>query len=127
MFVTAIRGERPEDAGDSYPWSVPAIAAFRGLTLTKPVTFFMGENGCGKSTFLEALAVASRAAAVGAQDVGDDSTLAGARRLANALTLVSRARPATRLFFRAEDSFGFTRRIERNARELGELASATRK
>ena len=122
MFVTRVRSSGNGDFGDAYPWSVPAIAAFENLTLSKPVTFLMGENGSGKSTFLEALAIAARAAAAGARDVADDSTLAGARRLADSLTLVSRARPATRLFFRAEDAFGFTQRVERSARELRELS-----
>lgn len=122
MFVTAVRCAGPMDGDEAYPWSVPAIATFERLTFAKPVTFLMGENGSGKSTFLEALAIASRAAAVGARDVGDDSTLAGARRLADAFTLLSKARPATRLFFRAEDAFGFTQRVEREARELREIS-----
>ncbi len=35
------------------------ISAEHGLTLTKPVTFFVGENGIGKSTLIEAVAVAA--------------------------------------------------------------------
>ena len=122
MFVTHVRSSGPEDGDAAYPWSVPAIAAFESLTLSKPVTFLMGENGSGKSTFLEALAIAARAAAIGAKDVAEDPTLAGARTLADAMTLLSRARPATRLFFRAEDAFGFTQRVERSARELREIS-----
>ena len=126
MFVSAIRSNGRDASDLAYPWSVPAIAAFGRLTLAKPVTFLMGENGCGKLTLLEALAIAARAAAVGTRDLGDDDTLAGARRFADTLTLVSRARPATRLFFRAEDAFGFTRRVEREASELGALAGDLR-
>lgn len=40
---------------------VRGIKAFRGvddLFFTKPVTFFVGENGTGKSTLLEAIAIA---------------------------------------------------------------------
>ena len=126
MFVSSIRSNGRGLDDRAYPWTVPAIAAFERLELARPVTFLMGENGCGKSTFVEALAVAARAAAIGARDIADDATLAGARRFADTLTLVSRARPVTRLFFRAEDAFGFTRRVERESAELGALASDLR-
>jgi predicted ATPase len=40
----------------SYPFSVPAIAGLRELTLRSRTCFFAGENGSGKSTLLEAVA-----------------------------------------------------------------------
>jgi len=126
MFVRGVRvDDEQDDERLGYPWSVPAIRAFTSLEFTRPVTFLMGENGSGKSTFLEALAIAAKATAVGAKDLGSDATLAGASRFANALTILSKApkRSATRLFFRSEDAFGFTRRVEGGARELRELAT----
>jgi predicted ATPase len=45
----------------AYPYSLPVVrhlADFGRLPLRKPVTFFAGENGTGKSTLLEAVAVA---------------------------------------------------------------------
>jgi predicted ATPase len=42
----------------SYPFSLPAIKDFRQLHLHSKVTFVIGENGTGKSTLLEAIAVA---------------------------------------------------------------------
>lgn len=41
-----------------YPFDIELIKNFKGLEFDKPVTFFIGENGIGKSTFIEALAVA---------------------------------------------------------------------
>lgn len=41
-----------------YPFNVELVKNFDKLKLTSPVTFFVGENGVGKSTFIEALAVA---------------------------------------------------------------------
>jgi predicted ATPase len=84
----------------------------------------MGENGCGKSTLLEALAVATQAAAAGAEEVGVDATLAGARRLAGAFEIDERGFPRERAFFRAEDAFGFTKRIEREMAEIDAEADA---
>lgn len=39
-----------------YPFSIPAVAKLERLKLD-PVTFFVGENGCGKSTLIEAIAI----------------------------------------------------------------------
>jgi predicted ATPase len=41
-----------------YPYSIPAIKHLATLELHPRVTFFVGENGTGKSTLLEAIAVA---------------------------------------------------------------------
>ncbi len=40
-----------------YPFSVPAIRALESLSLHPNVTFLVGENGMGKSTLMEAIAV----------------------------------------------------------------------
>lgn len=41
-----------------YPFSLPAIYTLETLAFHPRVTFIVGENGTGKSTFLEAVAVA---------------------------------------------------------------------
>jgi predicted ATPase len=41
-----------------YPFSIPAVRDMNTLSLHPDVTFFIGENGAGKSTMLEAIAVA---------------------------------------------------------------------
>lgn len=43
---------------DRYPLSIPAVREMGTLKLHPDVTFFIGENGAGKSTMLEAIAVA---------------------------------------------------------------------
>ncbi|MCU0875756.1 MAG: AAA family ATPase [Pirellulaceae bacterium] len=42
---------------DEYPFSIPAIRHLHALELHPNVTFLIGENGTGKSTLLEAIAV----------------------------------------------------------------------
>jgi predicted ATPase len=42
-----------------YPFNIPAIRTL-DLELTSPVTFFVGENGTGKSTLVEAIAALCR-------------------------------------------------------------------
>jgi predicted ATPase len=41
---------------DRYPFNLPVLAALPPIEFNTPVTFFVGENGSGKSTVLEAIA-----------------------------------------------------------------------
>jgi len=103
---------------DAFPFTVPAIRTLAALPLERPVTFFVGENGSGKSTLLEGIAAAARLPAIGSADVPRDETLAAQRRLGKALRL-SWNKKATRGFFlRAEDFFGFTKRLARERAEM---------
>ena len=52
--VTMLRERVP--SFEQYPFSMPAIRHLRRLALHPRVTFFVGENGTGKSTLLEAIA-----------------------------------------------------------------------
>ncbi len=117
-FLTGVRRRSDAEVGSSFPWSVPTLASLERLSFAAPVTFFIGENGSGKSTFLEALAVMIGAVTIGAEDAANDATLDGARRLADTFVASRRGRPSTCAFFRAEDAFGFTRRIEREMRAI---------
>lgn len=50
-----------QDAGiefDHYPYDVPSVRGLGQLNFHPDVTFFVGENGSGKSTILEGIAVA---------------------------------------------------------------------
>ena len=52
---------REEPRADHYPGSLPVVRnlyGMGGLSLQAPVTFLVGENGIGKSTLIEAIAVA---------------------------------------------------------------------
>ncbi len=98
---------------DAFPFSVPAVRALGTLELEAPATLFVGENGSGKSTLLEGLAAAAGLPAVGADELKDDQTLAAQRRLARQLKLTWSKRTHRGFFLRAEDFFGFARRISR--------------
>ena len=41
---------------DQYPFNIPSFQGRRTLDFRGPVAFFVGENGCGKSTLIKALA-----------------------------------------------------------------------
>lgn len=59
LFVRAIAIDWTAVPHGSYLRQIPALQLSRPITLSQPVTFLVGENGTGKSTLLEALAVAS--------------------------------------------------------------------
>lgn len=94
-----------------FPFSVPAIRTLDALRTDTPVTFFVGENGSGKSTLLEAIAMAARLPAVGSADLPKDESLGEQRFLAYALKLVWSRHTARGFFLRAEDFFGFAKRV----------------
>lgn len=112
-----LRGIDPRQA-DRFPFDVPAIRALTTIEFTTPVTFLVGENGSGKSTFLEAVASAAGMVAAGSADLARDETLGSVRRLADALTLSWEKRTRRGFFLRAEDFFGFARRMSKLREEL---------
>lgn len=101
-----------------FPFTVPVIASLGEVSFDAPVTFLVGENGSGKSTLLEGIAIAAGLPTVGSDDVGRDPWLESQRILAGALTLVWRKRTRRGFFLRAEDFFGFQRRLVRERAEL---------
>jgi predicted ATPase len=103
---------------DAFPFTVPAIRMLEGLLLERPVTFFVGENGSGKSTLLEGIAAAARLPAIGSDDLPRDETLAAQRLLGKALRLSWTSKATRGFFLRAEDFFGFTKRLARERAEL---------
>ena len=59
-YVDTVSLNRPVEE-DSWLYALPVVRHLReqgALSFTKDVTFFVGENGTGKSTLIEAIAVA---------------------------------------------------------------------
>lgn len=61
MTDTFIRKVRlTSDDPDIYPFSIPAVQSIESIDFSAaPVTFLVGENGTGKSTIIESIAVAA--------------------------------------------------------------------
>ena len=58
LFIKKIIFEREKVIDfEQYPFNIEIIKKLHELTITSPVTFLIGENGIGKSTFIEAIAV----------------------------------------------------------------------
>ena len=119
--LQSIRLKNPDSLPEHYPFSLPIIRDMDEIHFSSPVTFFVGENGSGKSTLLEGIAVAVNATCAGSEIVDTDPTLEHARQLAGQLRLSKRGSGMRGFYFRAEDFFGFTKRVIREQEELGEL------
>jgi len=90
------------------------------LRFEKNISFFVGENGSGKSTILEAIAAYTEVPLAGSFRLNEDESLAAANRLADYLSLRYAEKTHHGFFVRAEDFIGFSRNIKKQIRELDE-------
>ncbi len=105
-------------SADFFPFNIPALQNLPDVVFTAPVTFLVGENGSGKSTFLEAIASAAGSITVGSEQATQDETLTAVHQLAHTLQLTWRVKTRKGFFLRAEDFFGFIRRLSNLQMEL---------
>jgi predicted ATPase len=103
---------------DSFPFNLEVVKSLRGIEFSAPVTFFVGENGSGKSTILEALACAIESITVGSESVKTDKSLAAVRRLSQYFRLAWRKRTHKGFFLRAEDFFGYAKQMRQTQDEF---------
>jgi len=90
----------------------------REIEFRAPVTFFVGENGSGKSTVMEAMACAIGSVTVGSESVKTDKTLTAVRQLSQYFRLAWSKRTHKGFFLRAEDFFGYAKSMRHTQEEL---------
>ena len=110
----------PENDSKAFPWTLPLIQQLEEITFEAPVTFFVGENGSGKSTILEAIAAALRLPVAGSNRMEEDPSMSAAVTLGNHLSLKYRKKMHHGLLARAEDFIGFARKIKSEISALDE-------
>jgi predicted ATPase len=97
-----------------YPFLLPVVRNLTSIEFHPKVTFLVGENGTGKSTLLEALAVACGFNPEGGTRNFSFATRASHSQLHEALTISrSLKRPRDGFFLRAESFFNVATEIER--------------
>lgn len=119
MILSSLRIRNyPEEGLDKFPWTLPLIKNLEEIKFEKNVSFFVGQNGSGKSTILEAIAAYAEVPLAGSHRLEDDQSLAAANSLADYLHLRFEDRTRSGFFVRAEDFIGFARHIKTQISEL---------
>jgi predicted ATPase len=99
---------------DRFPYTLPAVRNLDVLAFHSKVTFLVGENGTGKSTLLEAIAVACGLNPEGGSRHFTFSTRASHSPLDECVRLVRTvALPGDSYFLRAESYYNVASEIER--------------
>ncbi len=112
---------------DSFPFTLEIVKSLREIQFTSPVTFFVGENGSGKSTVLETIACAAESITVGSESVRTDKSLAPLRKLAQYFRLAWTKRTRRGFFLRAEDFFGYAKSMRQTKEEFQEELNNVKK
>ncbi|MCY3611974.1 MAG: AAA family ATPase [Gemmatimonadetes bacterium] len=121
QMLSGVRiGHPPRGEDGNFPFAIPALQGLREVAFPGPVTILAGENGSGKSTLLEALAIMAKLPTAGSADAAVDESLQGPRKLARVMTPIWRGRSHRGFFLRAEDFFGFVRRLGAMKSEMEE-------
>lgn len=90
---------------DAYPFNIPAIQALHTITFHEDVTFLVGENGTGKSTLIEAIALKMGFGAEGGTRNVRFATAETTSQLYHHLDVVKSFRPPTDYYFLRAESF----------------------
>jgi predicted ATPase len=113
LFITEAIIRRPAGAL-GYPFTLPALRRLQSLAFRKRVTFLAGENGTGKSTLLEAIAVRAGFNAEGGTRNFNFTTASTHSELHRAVKLVwGIYRPSNSFFLRAESFYNVASEIDR--------------
>jgi predicted ATPase len=124
IYLKSVTPRSAMDEKDAYPFSLPVVQHLEQLTFNAPVTLFVGENGTGKSTLLEAIAYSSELSTIGGTDIDRDPTMEPVRELGRNLRLTRARRTSRGFFMRSEDFFNFAIRVTATTREMDDLAES---
>ncbi len=112
-FLREISLKEKPDHLDVYPFSIPSLhEGALQMNFTAPVTFFVGENGSGKSTVMEAIAVGCGFNPSGGSRNNIYDYTPTESSLAHKLRLVWNFKMTHGFFLRAESFFNFASHID---------------
>ena len=112
-FIRGIRIDWDKVESDSYVREIPSISSIKELAFHSNITFLAGENGTGKSTLLESIAVAYGFNPEGGSRNFNFSTRDTHSLLHRAITVIKGVhQPRHNFFLRAESFYNVATMIE---------------
>lgn len=112
-FITSIKIDWDQVQKNNYIRNIPAIYSVNQQEFSNNITFFVGENGTGKSTLLESIAVAYGFNPEGGNKNFNFSTVETHSGLHQAITVVKGvSKPRSNFFLRAESFYNVASKIE---------------
>ncbi len=118
QFIRSVKLHRERQGLEPYVAGLAILKDFECLEINKPVTFFIGENGTGKSTLLEAIAVAYGFNPEGGSRNFNFSSKETHSNLNQYITVVKGVRrPKDGFFLRAESFYNMATEVDRLDRE----------
>ena len=118
LFVKSITLDRDKiESFDNYPFNIPVIKSLDEIRFKKQVTFLVGENGIGKSTLIEAIAVNLGLNPEGGTQNFSFKTKDTHSKLSDYLRVNKFNTPKTKFFLRAESFYNFQTEVQRLVEE----------
>ncbi len=114
QYIRSIKLHNEKQGLESYVAKLSILKDLENIEMSKPVTFFVGENGTGKSTLLEAIAVGYGFNAEGGTKNFSFSSQATHSNLHQYITVVKGVkRPKDGFFLRAESFYNVASEVDR--------------
>lgn len=118
LYVTGVQLDRDKISNfDEYPFNIELIKNLDEVNFNSSVTFLVGENGVGKSTFIEALAVSLGLNPEGGTENFVYKTKDTHSSLSKYIRVFKYNRPTTKFFLRAESFYNFSTELQRLVEE----------
>ena len=122
LFINRIKLNKENIDNSKYPFNIKCLKDFDELIIDNPVTLFYGENGVGKSTLVEAIAIALGLNPEGGSNNMTFSNYDDYSDLYKHLTISKFSLPKTKFFLRAESFYNVATDISNNKEGVSPLS-----
>lgn len=102
-----------EEKNNIYPFNLKWLNNFKELNLDKPITYIVGENGVGKSTLIQAIAIQAQIPQLTYESYENNVDYESILNLASCLKSQWTNKTKKGFYFRADDFISFVREMKK--------------